>query len=392
MRKRDWSSYEPDETGWYHEWRCSNDSFIKTLNSGTKCPSAHVNFMYDELLPKSDFRTRNVRHVDVKYCLAPISTHIAVASNMSVYAKHLPRIDNLANTCFDDAVNNWRDSSFYGDMDAFNARAYEAMLPSLEADVSLTNFLLELADLKQLLRLFRPSSDLSKKISEGHLTWNFGIKPLISDVAEIYNSLSNYEKRLRDFLDRRGKPQKRYYSESTDEGDDTIAWSMSTYGQMSGYRLKYKLRKTATMSYTYQTQDIVSRLDKLQALRGMLGLKLTPSVIWEAIPYSFLVDYVINVQQWLRSLENDVIEPTVEITDYSISTKLSFSEHRYFRYLEPCTGSLMAPPGYTFSVVAGKVYNRRRALPETEGIPLSLSLPGSNQLALAASLLNVRRR
>lgn len=266
---------------------------------------------------------------------------------------------------------------------AFNSRAYEAMLPSLAGKVSLTNFLFELTDVKLLLRLFTSSSGILKRISEGHLSWSFGVKPMISDIQEIWSSLFNFEKRIKDFLGRRGEPQKRRYTEESDDGEDTSQTTWGAVSRTARWAYAYRHKRVATMSYVYDCPDIISVADKLRALRDMLGLRLTPSVVWEAIPFSFVVDWVFSVQDFLRSREDNLIVPDVIITDYSISCKLSFFS----------TATLqMSGFSGTVSNFTGHWYQRRRAIPNTSGEPLTFGGLTTNQLALSFSLLNVRRR
>jgi hypothetical protein len=214
---------------------------------------------------------------------------------------------------------------------------------------------------------------------------------MLSDVPAIYNGLLNYEKIIKDFLDRSKIPQKRYYSETTDLTDEDPAWAWYQTNYYWGrVRTKGKLIKTATMSYSYDVDYVNDLHHKLLALRAILGLRGTASVVWEAIPFSFVVDWIVNVGQFLESREDDLIEPDVFVTDYSVSVKVSSFERLDFRLPEVCNRYV----NYEQEDVAQSTvsfYWRKRTLPNTSGIPLSLSLPSSNQLMLAASLINVAR-
>jgi hypothetical protein len=395
MRCRDGSKTLAEAVIGIWQQKRYSDNFTVASNLYQGATSKRHNIIYDELLPRADISTRFCHH---KKCLELFS-QATVQEHDTSYPVHWHdwremnwvgsiAISNFVNAGF--LVLSHIDANFLdyvGDNDgSFNSRAWQAMKPELEGDVSLTNFLLELTDIKHIKRFFAPSSDLLKKISEGHLTWSFGIKPLINDLAEIYNSLYNYEKRIRDFLKRRNTDQRRYYSETVPETETSphLNWNIRDF---RGYS-KTKVVRTATMTYQYDLEDIVSLLDQLQALRDILGLRLTPSVIWEAIPFSFVVDWFLNVGEFLKSRENAILEPTVFIIDYSISYKLQFDGEIDYYYTPKGNGPVKNMNVY---ILKGSIYKRRKCLPDTDGSPLSLSLLSSNQLALAASLFNVRR-
>lgn len=355
-----------------------------------------------ESLPKSDLRTRFCVHRAYTYETFPISGSEANVA----YSDHELRLFNWnhehnAGTLSTEAFLTQPISTLADDEDfSFNQRAYAAMKPSLEGDVSATNFLLELGDLKQLLRFFSGLGSLStkksipeyleeltKKVSEGHLTWEFGIRPILNDLNEIWTGIANYEKRIAEFIERSKGEQKRYYSEKVPQAvhEDTVSSSNDrTFKSI----YKCSIKRVATMSYTYKiTEDLNSLVGRLRAIQAILGLKASASVIWEAIPFSFLVDYVLNVGEFLRSIEDDLIEPDVEIIDYSISYKLTFDRKLMCTYPNYPSGY----EEYMCSRTNGTMYQRTRALPDTGGAPLTMSLPGSNQLALSLSLFNVIR-
>lgn len=395
-------TYSRSSTGLVRWWKYADPSYTDGAYPHNGGLVVTGDTIVDEVLPKSDVRTRNVTHLtgrswpEVKsFTLlhrdheTDPDRHVYTDINLPYYLGSVLGFTGIYDrTWCKTKMRSYKDP-------AFNSRAYEAMLPSLGGDVSLTNFLLELIELRLLLRFFRqygPEAhtvadqlrDVLKKVSEGHLTWAFGIRPFIGDLQEIWNTLFNYEKRLKDFLARRNKPQKRFYSESgedkgtdADSYDGTYLFSITSESEWS-----VKWKRVATMSYTYDCADIQTRIDKLKALRDMLGLRFTPSVIWEAIPFSFVVDWFLGVGKFLESIENDLIVPDVIITDYSVSYKSSISAH------VNCTFN---QGGYSGPAITHGLrwYERRRALPDTGGTPLSLSGLGPNQLALSASLIHL---
>lgn len=372
------------------------------------------NMIMDELLPRADKRTRNCYHEKWTVWRSPMSfvephngldRHVYQGIDMAAYVQQDGGMDLFthleAKALFDSQCVD----------SGFNSRAFETMRPKLEADVSLANFLLELTDVSHLHRYAARSarslrkwvrlnkkwrgkrkrkynivSDLSNRsrgVTDTHLMWNFGIKPMVRDLQEVWSSLVNYELRVNDFLARRRVPQRRYYSERSN-GSDYYEDSFGVCVRHVRSSCEWQLKRTAVMTYTYDCAEIITVRDKLRALREILGLKLTQSVLWEAIPYSFVIDWVVDVGSWLRSRENNLIEPSVLITDYSISHKLLYDANSTL--LIGGVDGWCPIDRHTI-----QLYRRRRALPDTDGSPLQFSGLTANQLALSFSLFNSGR-
>lgn len=400
--------------------------------------TSHHKCIIDELKPKRDQTTRFCRHFDVKFKRSGAD----FSYGNRKYPDKYTIVENYGISSTDTPwgqVLQFPETLLPDSMADFNSRAYAVMLPSLERDVNLTNFIIELSDLLTLRRFFgsysskhntivdalrearirkefiasKPNypkqqaewerlwqrrhrnapelgavlADYPTRVSEGHLLWSFGIKPMINDLQEIWSGLVNAEERIQDFLERRNAPQTHYYREVADLSESSPTWVNGTYSDYSTQWHKLSIVRVARMAYTYDLDDIKSLRDKLRALRDILGLRLTPSVIWNAIPGSFVVDWVAKVGDFLKNRERALLQPDVFITDYSVSYKIQFDWSRRFRSITACEGGDLE---LETARVTGKHYCRRQAIPETNGSPLSFSSLSDNQLALAASLLNVR--
>jgi hypothetical protein len=62
--------------------------------------------------------------------------------------------------------------------------------------------------------------------------------------------------------------------------------------------------------------------NEMAALLDVLGVNLNPSVIWNALPWSFVVDWVIRVSKWLNQFQTRNLEPTTYIHQYCWSLHL----------------------------------------------------------------------
>jgi hypothetical protein len=59
---------------------------------------------------------------------------------------------------------------------------------------------------------------------------------------------------------------------------------------------------------------------EFEGFRRVLGLRLTAEAIWNAVPFTFLIDWVLKVSKFLKQLDKDP-NLTVNIKDYCWSLK-----------------------------------------------------------------------
>jgi hypothetical protein len=273
----------------------------------------------------------------------------------------------------------------FSDWTAFNQRAFDAMKPDLETELNLTSSLIELTDIASIGGfLTNWSGSLLRKIAEGHLTYSFALRPLMSDVQGVYQVLTTYSDRINKFLADRRKPLKRHYTEGVATEEITDSES-STYVS-SKFTSEVKRELHATMRYTYDCPDLVTFGQKLNALRDMLGLRLGPKQLWEAIPFSFVVDWFIRVGDWIDRYEKPLIEPEIRVTDYCISERITWKSERKLVY-QSSNDRLE----HTDFQEEGKRYWRKRCLPDAGNTFVEQGHFGLNQLALSASLFTVFR-
>lgn len=159
------------------------------------------------------------------------------------------------------------------------------------------------------------------------LEYSFGLGPLIKDTATVAEACARFtheeelSQKLRDRIRSRGK-------------------SISTYTETTSLQgvgnVNLRLREHALYSSEYRTQyhcglqgDFrapFGSIDRLQELMGFRPSDFVPA-LWEAVPWSWLVDYFFNVQQILSA----AVTPTDRVswicrTDTILTTlKVSYS-------------------------------------------------------------------
>lgn len=303
---------------------------------------------------------------------------------------------------------------FSVDIDAAQRAAYWNMQPRFEGNVSMFNFILEMRDFKSLaklafkgdtaLRLSRffkwknikrmlsdNADDMSKTLSEVRLVNEFAIKPLISDIAQIAIDLNVVvSEAQKSFADAGLGRNKMHYSEFFPVSESS-SWS-DYYAnrnpeRFEGFIEDFKFTATTEFSYKYSART------PLDAFMRYWGLVPTADVIWNFIPFSFLVDYVLTVGKSIKamSLDDNVDFELMQYCESMLSRQMSGS------FLTPAglaggtlikNGKIISPSGNT--LIAGNestLFTRIVTDPNKGAVLPRFKTPNSNQALNAAAIL-----
>jgi hypothetical protein len=241
------------------------------------------------------------------------------------------------------------------------ARALRGMLPGIRpaGGLSLLNSLYELKDfrslpktLKNIQRLFQkkivggmslralaskyPREALRRILhagSDAYLQKEFNIGPLLSDICGVRTALSDVRDKLNKLIKDASVPQRKHYKVLVPDLNNVH--QESSWTEPSGYtdrtgsyaRDVYYSQKefNMTIDYSYSLPPTVTRDSLPLALMDRFGVNLNPKIIWNAIPWSFVVDWVIGVNQWLDQYKIRNIEPIVTMRDVSCSLSVKRS-------------------------------------------------------------------
>ena len=209
--------------------------------------------------------------------------------------------------------------------DQMRRRAWASLMPELNTGFSLLNFIWELKDIKSLMSLssklvyqFRTLDKAllsSKTAAELMLSYSFAIAPFIRDIETMIDGLFNINKRINEFIAEGKKVNVYHYVEDQQMSLRTVL-DATRAGEILYCDTTLQYRATMKASYTY------IKPSDLEGMLRVTGLRLTPEAIWNAIPFTFLIDWVVRVSDTLRSLDRDT-NLTVHIKDYCDSLKYS---------------------------------------------------------------------
>lgn len=265
------------------------------------------------------------------------------------------------------------------DLDGLKQRAMRAMLPSIKAELSLPNSILELKDFKRPLqdlvararkswnsiphfRAYLPqdlspgevtrfivnarltmrealkklrstkpknvSEKLARKTASSYLGYKFAVLPFLSDVAAVKRAMLLTTKRVNDLIARVGRRQSRHFTyvwkefeDTSDEGDIAGYWDWREANRITIMQNLYCQRTClneatrfhAQLEYNYNYTEHQLANAQLYGHLDALGVNLNPAIIWNAIPFSFVLDWVVNVGDFLDRWKVENMKPTINI-------------------------------------------------------------------------------
>lgn len=321
--------------------------------------------------------------------------------------------------------------------------AMEAMRPSLTSNNSLINFIIELKDFKRLgadlVNLFKSRKAMeaqleslkrsrfiplfssrpwnskprttSQKVSNAWLEWKLAWQPFVSDVRKLVSGITSFEHDVRQFLQREGKQQQRYWGKSIpSQHSAEIILATGSYVPPELYPMnnldtvwRWTLKETvtedprfhATMRYRYLLNDrLRSEAKTLNGFLDRLGINGNPAILWNAIPFSFIVDWFVDIGGYLNKLRVDNVQPVTEISDFCSSVKAERRLELVLRgeILETSSSAAVysAVPEETVLTMLSSWYRREATLPHTS-LTMGTGLTGT-RLVTAAALVNSLRR
>lgn len=260
------------------------------------------------------------------------------------------------------------------DLSDYKDRALDAMLPGIRPKLSLVNSVIELKDFRSLPETIhkvlsvnnqlktlvnrvkhgrlprqsvlwrRPLWHIAKAVADVFLQKEFNIDPLMSDVRAIHSSIVNIRRQIKHLLENEGETQVKHYrapilsllNESNSQNVSGGGWSAPNmeflvdgvyYGpyvtptlqhaQVWAYRnVEYEAFFSASLEYSYTLDQYVRDNADTYGLLDSLGVNFNPQIVWNAIPWSFVVDWVIDVSRWLGRYKIRLIEPRTTITRF----------------------------------------------------------------------------
>jgi hypothetical protein len=160
--------------------------------------------------------------------------------------------------------------------------------------------------------------------SDAYLQSQFNILPLISDIVGLSRAIRSTEAEMYRLLKNAARPQQKYFKHTFDELRaeqfshvnyyQTPDFNWPWFGSIcEAYSAPEQTVFNAEIEYNYYYPQFMLEHARVLALLDSLGVNLNPAIIWNAIPWSFVVDWVVNVSSWLNQFKVSAFEPVINI-------------------------------------------------------------------------------
>lgn len=228
---------------------------------------------------------------------------------------------------------------------SYGATVYSRAKPA-KPIVSLSNFLIELRELPQLIRTMRQAFEIAKDIPfdlparlrdkkkvkdllSAHVGVEFGLLPTIRDLAGMLKSVDEFQNFLDRYSSYDGKAKSVKRRVTVYEKHDSISSSNPINFTTSKARENISqtlVQSDGAQSYYYaEWGDVVwgvaefsvalkapsSVKEERDLYRRYLGLTLSPEVIWNAVPWTWLLDWAGNIGDVYSNVSESAADSTV---------------------------------------------------------------------------------
>jgi len=172
-----------------------------------------------------------------------------------------------------------------------------------------------------------------RSLGSEYLNVVFGWKPFVSDLRKMYNLWQTVDKRMAQLVRENGKSINRRATleedTSTDFATDSYpgAWrwipggfslaSNSGTSTWTGQRTT-KTKVWYSANYRYYIPDIGSSQWDRRARLALFGGLPTPELLWEVLPWSWLVDWFSNVGDVISNLSVNAVDNLVQNYHYTM--------------------------------------------------------------------------
>jgi len=182
-----------------------------------------------------------------------------------------------------------------------------------------------------------------KTASGAFLAWRFGVSPIISDMENVHrylpklaNDISRHEDGDKHRVSIVARPTMFYTPFlQTSSLNNYVVWKKSSQGRITATpEVRYVLTVRPRMRYR---TEIFSKLDLF-----MKRFATSPaSLAWEKVPFSFVVDWFVDLRGVLRGLDKMVGHSPYEIVSFTRSLSYGVATDTFFSRFSPCDGSVL---------------------------------------------------
>jgi len=255
----------------------------------------------------------------------------------------------------------------------FDARVEKLRFVSTDADFSLPVFLIELVELKHLLKSFRKMyrrirfllghkskhgrqqtiKTFGDLVSSGILEYAFGVGAFIRDVVSLWKTCSTLSKKYKGFIEGMGvETSARNRVDEQPPLPPRVEFDRTVGGVSMVFAIEYvwvhQPYSCVTAVYRYWSATMTQIWGKYLYFATKLGVEPDPSIVWNLIPLSFVIDWLFPVGEWLHRRRIPLVDLNVTIDGAGYGASSHIRQFILIAHRKP-NGSLVAPLSYLSS-------------------------------------------
>lgn len=266
---------------------------------------------------------------------------------------------------------------------------WKAVKPTMATRANMFVCLAELRDIKRMWDILpgkhfnlRSWHSVLSYANGLHLNYNFGWKPFVKDVINTFTAADSFERRLARLLREQDRPLRKRFA---DKAPASLSenWTVSVPYSSSrwvDWTHQAQVKRASCFDFTYTLPKYSEKEMRWRAWLDALGLNPSIKNFWELVPWSFVVDWFVDVGGALETITPDWIEPWLEFHQACYSMKVTGELSAKMR-IRANTGVFYTSPPFSLNY---KYYIRSLGVPSFQMGDPTLD---ADKIRLGASLL-----
>lgn len=241
----------------------------------------------------------------------------------------------------------WLTNVSAASLSSWSLEAFTKFQEQVPTTISLANSLYELKDIKGLIPKVNLRS-LKDSASGNFLGYQFGVLPMIADIKAVVSLADDVAKRIKHLIDINGKASHLSFNRSGEDSspkaffvsnNDPSLNNLNSFTEGGGAEQGVEFVRTGC-KYIFHVggslyQDLIGLEDSTAQLKGLIassGFNHPGRIIWNAIPYSFVVDWFFSLGKLIDTLSVQPFGGTYNVTNVMWSLKVEATWDIYVRW------------------------------------------------------------
>jgi hypothetical protein len=251
---------------------------------------------------------------------------------------------------------------------------------------SLPNDIIDWRQMGKLVTMWNRTHSLVTNLARQHIGYKFGVKPLAGDMLGLLDGMLGLKDELTKFRRKQGRIISARKCVLNDRGDKLGHTDFLPYAR-TNYVGQVARKVDAYMVYKPLPVLALGNIDlTLRSLLTITGVELNPAILWDAIPFSFVVDWFGNVGNFLEQYRHEALELPIMVMLTYLQYHETVTTTSWTNFFSD--GAQTVKPGQTASTWSEQTFFHRLPMnPDYATLAgLKSKWPSANQALLGVSL------